>query len=144
MRTQTVTVNGKKIVIKEYTINVLQEEIIPKLGSLFNLGVLLSKETPDLSAPAEQVQGTEEVSVEKVPADRVPSNGVFGMNITEIIPVFEDKLVEFFPELTPADIGKSYPSEIEALVEAWIAVNFTGLKKVFQPLLSLARAAMPK
>jgi hypothetical protein len=140
MRNQTVTVNGKKIVVKEYKIKVLQDEIIPKLGSLFNLGVLLSKETPELPAPDEQALPAEDVAaVEDAPAEPVPSKVSLGMNITEIIPVFEDKLVEFFPELTPADIEESYPSEIEALVEAWIAVNFTGLKKIFKPLLSLAQ-----
>lgn len=46
------------------------------------------------------------------------------------------------PGLTQADIKNAYPSELEALVEAFINVNFTGLKKVSGPLLGLARAGL--
>lgn len=67
-----------------------------------------------------------------------------GKEMKDLVPLFESKLAEFFPELTEADIEESYPSEIEALIEALIEVNFTGLKKIYQPLLSLARAGLAR
>jgi hypothetical protein len=47
------------------------------------------------------------------------------------------KLTEVFPGLTPEDLDEAYPSEIEELVGAFIAVNFTGLKKVGTPIANL-------
>jgi len=64
--------------------------------------------------------------------------------IKDLVPIFESKIVEFFPKVTEADIDESYPSEIEALIEAWVEVNFTGLKKLYRPLLSLAQMGMVK
>lgn len=46
------------------------------------------------------------------------------------------------PGLTADDIHNAYPSELEALVEAFINVNFTGLKKVSGPLFGLAKAGL--
>lgn len=60
-------------------------------------------------------------------------------NLGDVIPILEGKLVEFFPELTEADIDEAYPSEIEALIEAWVDVNFTGLKRIYRPVLALAK-----
>ncbi|MBC7340950.1 MAG: hypothetical protein H5U02_00590 [Clostridia bacterium] len=60
-------------------------------------------------------------------------------SLGSLIETFEDKLAEFFPDVSKEDIENSYISEVEALVEAWIEVNFTGLKRVMPPLLSLMR-----
>ena len=59
--------------------------------------------------------------------------------ISEIVDTFGQQLKEVFPELKDIDFDDCYPSEIEAFVEAWIEVNFTGLKRVAGPLLSLAQ-----
>jgi hypothetical protein len=67
-----------------------------------------------------------------------------GKEIKDIIPLFEARLADFFPEITEADIDEAYPSEIEALLEAWIDVNFFGLKKIYKPVLSLARMGTPQ
>lgn len=50
-----------------------------------------------------------------------------------------------FPELTKDDIKNSYMSELEALVEAFVDVNFLGIKKLIKPLMSLIQPGlMPK
>jgi len=67
-----------------------------------------------------------------------------GKEIKDIIPFFEARLAEFFPEITEADIDEAYPSEIEALLETWIDVNFFGLKKIYKPVLSLAQMGTPQ
>jgi len=46
------------------------------------------------------------------------------------------------PGLIDDDIHNAYPSELEALVEAFINVNFTGLKRVSGPLLRLVEAGL--
>ncbi|RJQ25445.1 MAG: hypothetical protein C4589_11280 [Peptococcaceae bacterium] len=67
-----------------------------------------------------------------------------GKGIKDMVPVFEAKIAELFPEVTEADVDESYPSEVEALIEAWVEVNFTGLKKIYKPLLSLAQMGIAK
>ncbi len=54
------------------------------------------------------------------------------------------KLPVIFPELTRDDIRNAYMSEIEALVEAFIDVNFLGLKKLLKPMLTLAQTGLPQ
>ena len=107
-RTETVTVNGKKITVKECKIRELKEDIFPKLTSVMDTEDLAGKEVKDL------------------------------------IPVFISKITEIFPEITEADIEESYPSEIEALIEAWVNVNFTGLKKLAKQVLVLIKMGLAK
>jgi hypothetical protein len=52
------------------------------------------------------------------------------------------KLPIIFPELTKDDIKNAYMSEIEALLEAFIDVNFLGLKKLLKPMLTLAQTGL--
>ena len=52
------------------------------------------------------------------------------------------KLPTIFPDLTKADIQNAYMSEIEALLEAFIDVNFLGLKKLLKPILTLAQSGL--
>ncbi|SMB97774.1 hypothetical protein SAMN00808754_1938 [Thermanaeromonas toyohensis ToBE] len=54
------------------------------------------------------------------------------------------KLPVIFPELTKDDIKNAYMSEIEALIEAFVDVNFLGLKKLFKPMLTLAQSGLPQ
>lgn len=92
-----------------------------------------------------------EAKVKELRGEILPKIGpmldeVLGANkatdLAGIVPVIEQKLVEFFPDLTEKDLEESYPSEIEALVEAFIEVNFTGIRRVAGPLLSLIQAAL--
>lgn len=58
----------------------------------------------------------------------------------EIDEVLSTKLPELFPGLTAEDIDNAYMSELEALFEAFVDVNFFGLKRLVIPLMSLAQA----
>jgi len=54
--------------------------------------------------------------------------------------VLSKKLPEMFPGLTAEDIDNAYMSELEALFEAFVDVNFFGLKRLVTPLMNLAQA----
>lgn len=60
----------------------------------------------------------------------------------DVSDVLYKKLPEVFPGLEEKDVDNAYPSEIEALVEAFIDVHFFGLKKLIQPLMTLAQAGV--
>lgn len=48
-----------------------------------------------------------------------------------------DKIKEIFPTITDDDIEEAVPSEVEELINAFIDVNFTGVKKVATLLMKL-------
>ena len=52
------------------------------------------------------------------------------------------KLPIVIPDITKDDVKNAYMSEIEALVEAFIDVNFTGVKKLIGPLMNLMQIGM--
>jgi hypothetical protein len=54
------------------------------------------------------------------------------------------KLPIIFPDITKDDVKNAYMSEIEALVEAFVNVNFFGLKKLIQPMLKMVQAGLPQ
>lgn len=110
MRTKTVTVNGKQVVVREHKIKELRGEVLPKILGALEGDDFKNKEVKDL------------------------------------IPVLEQKLAEFFPELSEADIEEAYPSEIEELITVWVDVNFFGVKKLMKPILSLTKlgSSLPK
>ena len=56
--------------------------------------------------------------------------------------LFYDKIPILFPDLTAEDVKNAYPSEVEALLEAFIDVNFTGIKRLVGPLMNLIQAGM--
>lgn len=58
--------------------------------------------------------------------------------------ILYEKLPELFPVLKKEDIDNAYPSELEELVGAFIDVNFTGLKKVAMPMVSLILTGLKK
>ena len=55
-----------------------------------------------------------------------------------------NKIPKVFTGLTKDDVKNAYMSEIETLVEAFVDVNFLGLKKLVQPMLKLAQAGLPQ
>lgn len=59
-------------------------------------------------------------------------------DVTSIVDLITVKIAEIIPGVTEEDIEEAYPSEVEALVEAFIDVNFAGLKKILPPILSFA------
>lgn len=54
------------------------------------------------------------------------------------------KLPAVFPEITKDDIKNAYMSEIETLLEAFVDVNFMGVKRLVKPLLGLIQAGLPQ
>lgn len=58
----------------------------------------------------------------------------------EIDDVLYTKLPELFPGLSAEDVDNAYMSELEALFEAFVDVNFFGLKRLVTPLMNLAQA----
>ncbi len=54
------------------------------------------------------------------------------------------KLPKIIPEITKEDVKNAYMSEIEALVEAFVDVNFMGLKRMIKPLMSLIQVGLPQ
>ena len=106
MRTRTVEIAGKSIVIREMKIKDIKTNLIPKIE----------------------------------PAWKAITSG----EITDVIDNLGEQMAEIFPELKGVDIDECFPSEIEAFVEAWLDVNFFGIRRVVGPLLSLAKLAPPR
>ena len=52
------------------------------------------------------------------------------------------KLPIIFPDISKDDVKNAYMSEIETLVEAFIDVNFTGIKRLIKPLMGLIQAGI--
>jgi hypothetical protein len=65
-------------------------------------------------------------------------------DITGIVDRLGEQIVDVFPELQGIDIEECYPSELEVFVEAWVDTNFTGVKRLLGPLLSLAKLGQDK
>ncbi|MDP4143180.1 MAG: hypothetical protein Q8936_01680 [Bacillota bacterium] len=53
--------------------------------------------------------------------------------------LLKGKIPVIFPSVTKDDIDEAYPSEIEELIEGFIDINFTGVKKVILPVVQLAQ-----
>lgn len=67
-----------------------------------------------------------------------------GIDTSKLVDALGDQFKVIFPELKNVDLDECYPSEIEAFLEAWIEVNFTGLKRLVGPLLYFAKVGLPK
>lgn len=106
MRSKSVNIAGKEIVIRERKIKDIKENLIPKVGTAWN-----------------------EVS-----------KG----DITGLVDRLGEQIVEIFPELQGIDVEECFPSELEMFAEAWIDVNFTGIKRLLGPLMSLAKLGQLK
>jgi Ca2+-binding EF-hand superfamily protein len=52
------------------------------------------------------------------------------------------KLPVIFPDITKEDVKNAYMSELEALIEVFIDVNFTGVKRLIGPLMTLVQAGL--
>jgi len=52
------------------------------------------------------------------------------------------KLPVIFPDITEEDVKNAYMSELERLIEVFVEVNFTGLKRLMKPLMSLIQAGL--
>lgn len=101
MRTKTVKIANKNIVIQEKTIGQIK-----KLATEINIDFNNFLKT-DLEG--------------KNTAD------IAGL----VFNLVENKATQIFPELTSEDIENSYPSELEELIGGFMDVNFSAMKKVF-------------
>ncbi len=54
------------------------------------------------------------------------------------------KLPVMIPDLSKDDVKNAYMSELEELLEAFIDVNFFGIKKMTGPLMNLVQAGLPR
>ena len=52
------------------------------------------------------------------------------------------KLPIIFPDITEEDVKNAYMSELEALIEVFVEVNFHGLKRLVRPLMNLIQAGL--
>ena len=52
------------------------------------------------------------------------------------------KLPVIFPDITKEDVKNAYMSELEELIEVFIDVNFTGVKRLIGPLMTLVQAGL--
>lgn len=64
---------------------------------------------------------------------------LFELDVDEIL---STKLPELFPGLTAEDVDNAYMSELEALLGAFVDVNFFALKRLAQPLMQMAQIGM--
>ena len=54
------------------------------------------------------------------------------------------KLPVIFPDISKDDIKNAYTSELEALLEAFVDVNFQGVKRLIGPLMGMVQAGLPQ
>jgi len=52
------------------------------------------------------------------------------------------KLPIIFPDISKDDVKNAYMSELEALIEVFVEVNFSGLKRLIGPLMTLVQAGI--
>ena len=65
-------------------------------------------------------------------------------DMAEIVDAIGEQLPTICPELQGIDLDDCYPSEIEAFVEAWVDVNFSGLKRVAGPVMSFVKMVLQR
>ena len=89
--------------------------------------------------------------LEKIVADLFPESkgDVSKVDINKVLSgasfdLLYKKLPIIFPEVTKGDIKNAYMSELETLVEAFIDVNFQGIKRLVKPLMGLIQAGLPQ
>ena len=101
MRTKTVQIAGKNIIIKEKTIREIK-----KLATEINIDFNNFLKT--------DLEGKNTADVAEL-----------------IFNLLENKITQIFPELKCEDIDNAYPSELEELIGGFMDVNFSSMKKVF-------------
>lgn len=90
-----------------------------------------------------------ELKIKEIKEDIIPKIGPAWEKLAqgktaEIVDRLQDQMVEIFPQLKGINLDECYPSEIEAFVEAWIDVNFSGLKRLLGPVVSLTTLGKQK
>lgn len=70
-------------------------------------------------------------------------NAIISGQVKDVVDNLGDQMQDIIPELAAVNLDECYPSEVESFIEAWINVNFTGLKRILKPLLSLLNKDFP-
>jgi hypothetical protein len=85
--------------------------------------------------------------LEKIVADLFPESkgNIQKVDLSKLLEqagfdLLYEKLPIIIPDITKDDVKNSYMSELEALVEAFVDVNFTGIKRLVGPLMNLIQA----
>ncbi len=91
-----------------------------------------------------RISELERIVIEMFPESK---GKISDINLDELVEqigfdLFYDKIPILFPDLTAEDVKNAYPSEVEALLEAFIDVNFTGVKRLIQPLMSMMQTGV--
>lgn len=76
---------------------------------------------------------------EMLPKIKPAWESILATNVNLVADTLLVQVPDLFPELDGIDLDECYPSEIEAFVEAWINVNFTGIKRLAGPVMSLLK-----
>lgn len=87
--------------------------------------------------------------LEKIVADLFPESkgNIQKVDLNKILEqvgfdLLYEKLPIIIPDIAKDDVKNAYMSELEALVEAFIDVNFTGIKRLVGPLMNMVQAGM--
>ncbi|HZK24131.1 MAG TPA: hypothetical protein VFC74_01950 [Oscillospiraceae bacterium] len=87
--------------------------------------------------------------LEKIVADLFPESkgNIQKVDLNKVLEkagfdLLYDKLPVLFSDITKDDVKNAYMSEIEELIEVFIDVNFTGLKRLINPLMGLIQAGL--
>ena len=57
--------------------------------------------------------------------------------LSDVLGILQDKIEVIFPQLKEIDMDNVYISELEALIDGFLEVNFLMLKKVFMKVITM-------
>lgn len=57
--------------------------------------------------------------------------------LNDVLGILQDKIEVIFPQLKDIDMDNVYPSELEALIDGFLEVNFLMMKKVFMKVTTM-------
>lgn len=124
MRQKTVKIGGRIVTVKEMTV-----------GGIKGLFAKYSADYGEFVAKIKEERQEMLASLQE--GDPIPPVDTFGP-LSEFV---KSKVVELFPELDGVSMDDLYPSEIEALAEAFMDVNFTGARKLTETIFKFADRA---
>ena len=111
----------------------------------------MRNKTVDFAGKKIRVEEKRIGEIEKIIADLFPESkgNIQKVDLSKLLEqanfdLLYKKLPIIFPDITKDDVKNAYMSEIEALVEAFVNVNFFGLKKLIQPMLKMVQAGLPQ
>ncbi|KRQ86056.1 hypothetical protein ABG79_02188 [Caloramator mitchellensis] len=92
----------------------------------------------NISVTEKKIGELEKLIAELFPGSKGKISKITLENVDVDFDLIYDKLPIIFPELNKDDIKNAYMSELEALIQAFIDVNFFGIKKLMGTMMRLA------